>query len=198
MIIDMDKLIFDSVSRIAEESFQKTLEHLEEEKNIPLHRRQSRFRALMFWNRSFDTRLGHFHQNVITEISEGVVINLDSAEKKTSGADLHFTKGDKIYLIQLKSAVNTQTGSHKPDSINKLKRSAKKMGAIPTMAVFYGESDEKEKDGVLYITGESFWDLFGFDCSYNDFIQKVSDARNVEEDKIDEIFRDKNHDNMTR
>ena len=52
---------------------------------------------------------------------------------------------------------NTQTGTHKNDSLQKLLNTTRKNGTKPFFVTALGESYEYEKDGVLYLGGDAFW-----------------------------------------
>ena len=104
------------------------------------------------------------------------VTNIDKAEGKVLGVDLRLVEDPHIYEGQMKANTNTQTGTHKPDSVKKLLETTDKNGTIPFFATAFGESYEYTgKDGILYIGGESFWKKIGvdYDTVYNTTIEII-------------------------
>lgn len=118
------------------------------------------------FERTFSTCLGHELQEVAAKCGKNV-INIDKEEKKTLGIDLRVSFGEG----QMKLGKNTQTGTHKKDSLNKLLETTSKNNTNPFFVTALGESYEYLKDGVLYIGGEKFWEKIGID--YNDLYETI-------------------------
>ena len=113
------------------------------------------------FERTFTTCLGHKLQEVAAVCGNNVV-NIDKQEKKTLGVDIRVEFGEG----QMKLNTNTQTGTHKKDSLNKLLETTTRNGTNPFFVTALGESYEYQKNGILYIGGENFWKKINID--YND------------------------------
>ena len=122
------------------------------------------------FERTFSTGLGLKLQE-IAAVCGTSVINIDKAEGKVLGVDLRVLFGEG----QMKAGTNTQTGTHKADSIKKLLETTDKNGTNPFFATALGESYEYVKDGILYIGGESFWEKIGvdYDTVYNTIVEVI-------------------------
>lgn len=131
------------------------------------------------FERTFSTCLGHGLQEVAAKCGNGVV-NIDKEEKKTLGIDLRVYFGEG----QMKLNKNTQTGTHKKDSLHKLLETTTSNGTNPFFVTALGESHEYVKDGVLYIGGEKFWQKIGVD--YNNLYDTIV---KVIQDTYDEVER---------
>jgi hypothetical protein len=117
------------------------------------------------FERTFTTLLGYSLQQIAAECGNDV-INVDKG-KKTSGIDLRTSFGEG----QLKSNMNTQTGTPKKDSIQKLLETTEKNQTVPFFATAFGESYEYMKNDILFIGGEMFWSKIGID--YNDLYDTI-------------------------
>lgn len=118
------------------------------------------------FERTFSTCLGNTLQEVASICGRNVV-NIDKQEKKTLGIDIRSSFGEG----QMKLGKNTQTGTHKKDSLNKLLETTSKNNTNPFFVTALGESYEYLKDGVLYIGGETFWSKIGID--YDDLYDTI-------------------------
>ena len=121
------------------------------------------------FERTFSTCLGYKLQEVAAKCGKDV-INVDKEEKKTLGIDLRVYFGEG----QMKLGTNTQTGTHKKDSINKLIETTKKNGTDPFFVTALGESYCYIKDGILYIGGEKFWEKIGI--NYTDLYDTITEV----------------------
>jgi hypothetical protein len=121
------------------------------------------------FERTFSTCLGHKLQEVAA-ICGRDVINIDKEERKTLGIDIRTFFGEG----QMKLGTNTQTGTHKKDSLNKLIETTKKNGTNPFFVTALGESYDYVKDGVLYIGGEKFWEKIGI--NYDDLYDTITEV----------------------
>lgn len=121
------------------------------------------------FERTFSTCLGHKLQEVAA-ICGRDVINIDKEERKTLGIDIRTFFGEG----QMKLGTNTQTGTHKKDSLNKLIETTKKNGTNPFFVTALGESYDYVKDGVLYIGGEKFWEKIGI--NYTDLYDTITEV----------------------
>lgn len=110
------------------------------------------------FERTFSTCLGHKLQEIASECGNNV-INVDAEDGKTLGIDIRTDFGEG----QMKLGKNTQTGTHKKDSINKLIKTTKQNNTDPFFVTALGESYEYVNDGILYIGGRKFWDKIGID-----------------------------------
>lgn len=119
------------------------------------------------FERTFATCLGHKLQEVAALCGKNV-INIDKDLGKVVGIDIRTDFGEG----QMKASKNTQTGTHKKDSMNKLLATTKKNGTNPFFVTALGESYEYLKDGVLYIGGKSFWDKIG--VNYTDLYETIN------------------------
>jgi len=139
------------------------------------------------FERTFSTGLGLKLQE-IAAVCGTSVINIDKKEGKVLGVDLRLVEDPHIYEGQMKANTNTQTGTHKGDSVKKLLETTDKNGTIPFFATAFGESYEYTgKDGILYIGGESFWKKIGvdYDIVYNTIIEVIVET--YEEVKLIDI-----------
>ena len=139
------------------------------------------------FERTFSTRLGLKLQEIAAVCGKSV-INIDKEEGKVLGVDLRLVEDPHIYEGQMKANTNTQTGTHKGDSVKKLLETTDKNGTIPFFATAFGESYEYTgKDGILYIGGESFWKKIGvdYDIVYNTIIEVIVET--YEEVKLIDI-----------
>lgn len=117
------------------------------------------------FERTFSTCLGYTLQEVAAQCGKGV-INTDSHSKKI-GVDLRVEFGEG----QMKLNKNTQTGTHKNDSLQKLLSTTRKNGTQPFFVTALGESYEYEKDGVLYLGGDAFWSKI--ELNYTDLYDTI-------------------------
>ena len=139
------------------------------------------------FERTFSTKLGLKLQE-IAAVCGTSVINIDKEEGKVLGVDLRLVEDPHIYEGQMKANTNTQTGTHKGDSVKKLLETTDKNGTIPFFATAFGESYEYAgKDGILYIGGESFWKKIGvdYDIVYNTIMEVIVET--YEEVKLIDI-----------
>ena len=122
------------------------------------------------FERTFSTGLGLKLQE-IAAVCGTDVINIDKEEGKVLGVDLRVIFGEG----QMKASENTQTGTHKGDSIKKLLETTDKNGTKPFFATALGRSYEYVKGGILYIGGESFWEKIGvdYDTVYNTIVEVI-------------------------
>jgi len=119
------------------------------------------------FERTFSTCLGHKLQEVAAKCGKNV-INIDIEERKTLGIDIRALFGEG----QMKLGTNTQTGTHKKDSINKLIGTTKKNGTNPFFVTALGKSYYYVKDGIIYIGGEKFWEKIGI--NYTDLYDTIT------------------------
>lgn len=124
------------------------------------------------FERTFSTQLGYALQEVAAKCGTNVV-DLDKEGKKL-GIDLRTLFGEG----QLKANGNTQTGTHKKDSLDKLLETTSVNGTKPFFATALGESYEYVKDDVLYIGGRKFWEKIGieYDSLYDTIIKLIQDT----------------------
>ena len=104
------------------------------------------------FERTFTTCLGLAIQDIAAQCGKNV-INTDVKNKKVLGIDLRTEFGEG----QIKLNTNTQTGTHKGDSIAKLLNTTTKNGTKPFFVTALGESYEYEKNNILYLGGDAFW-----------------------------------------
>jgi len=64
---------------------------------------------------------------------------------------------------QLKANKNTQTGTHKNDSLEKLIHTTIQHESKAFFAIAFGDSFDYTKDNIRYIGGEAFWTWIGID-----------------------------------
>lgn len=121
------------------------------------------------FERTFSTCLGHKLQEVAAKCGKDV-INVDKEEKKTLGIDIRTLFGEG----QMKLGTNTQTGTHKKDSIDKLIQTTKNNGTNPFFVTALGESYCYNRDGILYIGGEKFWEKIGI--NYTDLYDTITEV----------------------
>ena len=121
------------------------------------------------FERTFSTCLGHKLQEVAAICGKDVV-NVDKEERKTLGIDIRVSFGEG----QMKLGTNTQTGTHKKDSLHKLIETTKNNGTNPFFVTALGESYSYFKDGVLYIGGEKFWERIGI--NYTDLHYTITEV----------------------
>jgi hypothetical protein len=118
------------------------------------------------FERTFTTCLGNTIQEIAAKCGKNV-INTDSKNKRISGIDLHTDFGEG----QIKLNINTQTGTHKDDSIQKLLNTTTKNGTKPFFATALSSSYEFEKNGILYLGGEAFWSKI--EMNYSDVYDTI-------------------------
>jgi hypothetical protein len=125
------------------------------------------------FERTFATCLGYTLQEVAAQLGKNV-INTDSSFKKISGIDLHTDFGEG----QMKLNKNTQTGTHKNDSLNKLLETTRKNGTKPFFVTALGESYEYTKNDVLYLGGDCFWLKIGMNYSdvYDTIVKVIQET----------------------
>jgi len=133
------------------------------------------------FERTFSTCLGLALQEVAAKCGINVV-NIDKEEKKTLGIDLRTLFGEG----QLKSNGNTQTGTHKKDSLSKLLETTSINETSAFFATSLGESYEYLKDDILYIGGEKFWEKIGIDYDnlYDTIIKVIQNTHDEVERTI--------------
>lgn len=110
------------------------------------------------FERTFSTCLGHKLQEIAAVCGEKT-INIDKAEGKVLGIDIRTEFGEG----QMKTGKNTQTGTHKKDSLNKLLETTENNQTNPFFATALGESYDYVKNGILYIGGAAFWKKIGIE-----------------------------------
>lgn len=123
------------------------------------------------FEKTFTTCLGYALQE-IAETCGTDVRNTDKKQRKILGIDLRI---NEEWEGQLKANKNTQTGTHKGDSIQKLINTTKSNGTKPFFAVAFGDSFDYESGGIRHIGGEAFWSWIGIDyIQLRDIIVRVS------------------------
>jgi len=141
-------------------------------KHNNLYKRYSKYSTILSLERSFTTMMGLTLQEIAEKCSTNLKVeNTDVKKKKLLGVDLRVFDGDKTYEGQLKSHQNTQTGTHKGNSIEKLIETSSKNKTIPFMAIAFSEPFDYTKNGIRYIGGESFWNWIGVD--YTELHQNI-------------------------
>jgi hypothetical protein len=127
------------------------------------------------FERTFTTCLGYALQEVAAQCGTNVV-NTDSQFKKISGIDLRTDFGEG----QMKLNRNTQTGTHKNDSLQKLLTTTKKNGTKPFFVTALGESYEYTKNDVLYLGANVFWSKIGMNYSdvYDTIVKVIQETHN--------------------
>lgn len=125
------------------------------------------------FERTFATCLGYTLQEVAAQCGKNV-INTDSHSKKISGIDLRAEFGEG----QMKLNKNTQTGTHKNDSLQKLLNTTAKNGTKPFFVTALGESYEYEKNNILFIGGDAFWSKIGLNYTnlYDTIIKVIQET----------------------
>ena len=123
------------------------------------------------FEKTFTTCLGYALQE-IAETCGNNVRNTDKKQRKVLGIDLSI---NEEWEGQLKANKNTQTGTHKNDSIQKLLQTTIDHETKAFFAVAFGESFDYTRDGIRYIGGEAFWSWIGIDYpQLRDIIVKVA------------------------
>ena len=127
------------------------------------------------FERTFTTCLGLSIQDIAAQCGKNV-INTDAKNKKVLGIDLRTEFGEG----QIKLNTNTQTGTHRGDSITKLLNTTTKNGTKPFFVTALGESYEYEKNNILYLGGEAFWSKIGMNYSdvYDTIIEVIKETYN--------------------
>ena len=131
-------------------------------KNI--YKRYSKYPTILSLERTFTTMMGLTLQEISEKCSTKLKVeNTDVRKKKILGVDLRVFDGTTICEGQLKSHMNTQTGTHKGNSLEKLLDTTSKNKTSPFMAIAFSEPFDYTRDGIRYIGGSSFWDWIGVD-----------------------------------
>jgi hypothetical protein len=159
--------IYDILKPIKYQTIQKIQENLKTDSNklnivkaaVP------ELNVFCTFEKTFTTLLGYALQQIASECGKDVV-NTDKTGKQL-GIDLSTSFGEG----QLKSNKNTQTGTHKKDSIQKLLKTTKENQSYPFFATAFGESYEYVKNDILYIGGKAFWSKI--DINYDDLYDTV-------------------------
>lgn len=177
----IDQKIYEILLPIKDKTIKKILKNLKEDpKKLNIIKASiPQLNVYATFERTFSTCLGLGLQEVAAKCGNNVV-NIDKEEKKTLGIDLRVSFGEG----QLKANENTQTGTHKKDSLNKLLETTSINKTHPFFATALGESYEYIKSGVLYIGGEKFWEKIGVD--YNNLYDTIV---KVIQDTYDEVER---------
>jgi len=122
------------------------------------------------FEKTFTTCLGYALQE-IAETCGNNVRNTDKKQRKVLGIDLAI---NEEWEGQLKANKNTQTGTHKNDSIQKLLETTSKHETKAFFAVAFGDSFDYVKNDIRYIGGEAFWTWIGIDYTQlRDIIVRV-------------------------
>ncbi|WJZ47912.1 type II restriction endonuclease [Synechococcus phage DSL-LC03] len=122
------------------------------------------------FEKTFTTCLGYALQE-IAETCGNNVRNTDKKQRKVLGIDLAI---NEEWEGQLKANKNTQTGTHKNDSIQKLLETTSQHETKAFFAVAFGDSFDYVKDDIRYIGGEAFWTWIGIDYTQlRDIIVRV-------------------------
>lgn len=164
----IDQQIYEVLLPIKDKTIKKILKNLKEDpKKLNIIKSSvPQLNVYASFERTFSTCLGYELQEIAAKCGNNVV-NIDKEEKKTLGIDLRVSFGEG----QLKANKNTQTGTHKKDSLDKLLETTSINKTNPFFATALGESYEYIKDGVLYIGGEKFWKKIG--VNYNDLYDTI-------------------------
>jgi hypothetical protein len=161
--------IYQILLPLKQQTLSKIKENLKEEKeklNI-LKAEVPEILVYGTFERTFSTCLGLKLQEVAAVCGTNT-INVDKSEGKVSGIDIRTDFGEG----QMKLGKNTQTGTHKKDSLQKLLETTEKNKTNPFFATALGESYEYLKDGILYIGGKNFWEKINI--NYNDLYETIS------------------------
>lgn len=164
----IDQQIYKILIPLKEKTIKKIKDNLKEDpKNLNIIKASiPQLNIYCTFERTFSTCLGYQLQEVAAKCGQNV-INIDKEERKTLGIDLRVSFGEG----QMKLGTNTQTGTHKKDSLNKLLETTSKNNTNPFFVTAIGESYEYVKNNVLYIGGEKFWKRIGID--YNDLYETI-------------------------
>jgi len=111
------------------------------------------------FEKTFTTCLGYALQE-IAETCGNNVRNTDKGQRKVLGVDLLI---NEEWEGQLKANKNTQTGTHKNDSLEKLIHTTIQHESKAFFAIAFGDSFDYTKDNIRYIGGEAFWTWIGID-----------------------------------
>jgi hypothetical protein len=130
------------------------------------------------FEKTFSTCLGYALQE-IAEICGENVRNTDKKQRKVLGIDLAI---NAEWEGQLKSNKNTQTGTHRNDSIQKLIQTTSMHNTKAFFAIAFGESFDYTKNNIRYIGGEAFWSWIGIN-----YAELCDIIVRVEKETADEI-----------
>ena len=173
----IDSNIYNLLLPIKSKTIQKIQKNIQENKNNLniIKAAVPELNVFCTFERTFSTCLGYTLQEVAAQLGTNV-INTDSQFKKISGIDLRIDFGEG----QMKLNKNTQTGTHKNDSLNKLLETTRKNGTNPFFVTALGESYEYTKDDVLYLGGEAFWSKIGMNYSdvYDTIVEVIKETHN--------------------
>ena len=170
--MDINDLLIEAVLHpIKEKTIKKIYSNLHTDK---LNLMKQAVPEVLVWatfEKTFSTCLGYALQD-IAEVCGNDVKNTDKKQRKILGIDLRI---NEEWEGQLKANKNTQTGTHKGDSIKKLLETTKANRTKPFFAVAFGDSFDYEIGGIRQIGGEAFWSWIGVD--YNklyDIITRIA------------------------
>jgi hypothetical protein len=171
----IDSNIYNLLLPIKSKTIQKIQKNIQENKNNLniIKAAVPELNVFCTFERTFSTCLGYTLQEVAAQLGTNV-INTDSQFRKISGIDLRIDFGEG----QMKLNKNTQTGTHKNDSLNKLLETTRKNGTNPFFVTALGESYEYTKDDVLYLGGEAFWSKIGMNYSdvYDTIVKVIQET----------------------
>ena len=164
----IDSKIYDLLIPIKTKTIQKIQKNILESKdNLNIIKAAvPQLNVICTFERTFATCLGYALQEVAAQCGTNV-INIDSKFKKVSGIDPRTDFGEG----QMKLNKNTQTGTHKNDSLQKLLITTKKNNTKPFFVTALGESYEYVKDDVLYLGADVFWSRI--DMNYSDVYDTI-------------------------
>lgn len=169
----MNDLLIEAILHpIKEKTVRKIYQNLHSKKELNLIKEA--VPEVLVWatfEKTFTTCLGYALQD-IAEICGENVRNTDKKQRKVLGIDLAISEE---WEGQLKANKNTQTGTHKNDSIQKLLETTIKHETKAFFAIAFGDSFDYVKDDIRYIGGESFWSWIGVDYTQlRDIIVRVA------------------------
>lgn len=173
----IDVKIYDLLLPIKSKTISKIKKNISENKNNLniIKAAVPQLNVICTFERTFATCLGYALQEVAAQCGTNV-INTDSQSKKISGIDLRTTFGEG----QMKLNKNTQTGTHKNDSLKKLLKTTSMNGTRPFFVTALGESYEYTKKDVLYLGAEAFWSKIQMNYSdvYDTIVKVIQETYN--------------------
>lgn len=161
--MDMNELLIEAILHpIKQKTITKIYKNLHTDKLNIMKQAVPEVLVWATFEKTFSTCLGYALQD-IAETCGNDVKNTDKKQRKILGIDLRISD---TWEGQLKANKNTQTGTHKGDSIKKLLDTTKSHGTKPFFAVAFGDSFDYDSGGIRYVGGEAFWSWIGIDYDH--------------------------------
>ncbi|MEW6141556.1 MAG: PmeII family type II restriction endonuclease [Chloroflexota bacterium] len=177
------------------------LEQVLRRKNPYLFKAKGTFLAQDLVKTILDAHLSSQEETLFGKLLEGLAIYISSLVyngRKASGEgfDLDFEKGNKRYVVSIKSGPNWGNSSQIAKMVDNFKKAKKIIRQVhSTQEVIaingccYGKDDNPDKGDYFKLCGQRFWELISGDSNlYTDIIEPLGHRAKARNDEFQEHY----------